>query len=235
MSIQLNNLDANCLYKPELRPAGVYREQITLLANGLISTLVVESTSGDVTVDYYDRVLGQEIFLESHTVLSTAGVDTICIPKFHNSLLAVVTTNGDSVFGIYTSSKAISGIDEIIVNGALPVTSDSGTPFHIMESVESVVDASVDVIDFTVPANTNRTLKTVFGSACEEGTFTLTDKTNSKIIAMFTASTGDANIAYKFDPPYPIEGGTQVVLAFESVNDVPVSTIFGSVMGTDIT
>ena len=108
---------------------------------------------------------------------------------------------------------------------------EGGTPWHLDATAPSVAESEVEILTFTVPASTTRTIERIIGTACCEGVFQLKDGID--ILATFATTPSNFTKEFKFDPGLPIASGKTIKLFFTANEDSPVVDVYGHVMGRD--
>ena len=236
-----------CAYGLETYGPGTYKRKYAFNGDGMYSTVFIKSITPGATLDvnYYETTtgegLGERIDLAAHIQITDAIVPpfshSVCIPKLHRAIQAeAIVSGGDIEFSVYSSSKQISMADKFLLeDGAIPVTFQ-GTQWDTILSAASVAGTKVKLGEFTIPALTTRNITRMYGTACNEGVFTLEIAgAPNQIIAIFATNPSDKTFPFKFEPGKPISSGVTLEAYYEAELDNAVSTAFLHVMATDIT
>lgn len=147
----LNDGQTQILLKNESRPAGVYRQEMLIEGNSLLSSLFIESGDPGATVEvkYYDTTTGvyptERFDLNSHPVfLGTSGprTDRRLISRIHNKPVYEVTVVGGNVtFGLYGTvvSTTATDLDNALqLDGEIADLSlDKGMPIICYDEVQN--------------------------------------------------------------------------------------------------
>ncbi len=246
-TVQLNEFHTQCALKNISRGPGTYEVLTGIRANAMISSVHVSAISpgASLQINYYENTTGdpsvERYDLPSHSLVTDTitlpYTEKIYLPYVHSNVrMEAIVTGGNVTFGVLQTASEVSLIDSILAeSGALPITTDLGTPYHLHGTVLTVENSKEEVLSFLVPNLTTRNLTQVVGTACEEGIFSLEVVGSGEILALFATTPSNFTVSFKFDPGKPIIQGTTVKLYFTANVDNGGGNAHGFVMASDVT
>ena len=241
-SVKLNEFSTQCAIRPQAYAPGTYRVLTRIIADGMVSSLFVDSIDPGATLEvkYWEtttgHAFGERYDLDAHPTVddsfSFPYTHKICIPKLHSAVrMEVILTGGNATFGVLQSANDISVLDKILAEtGEVPVTLEPGTPFHETGTVLAVENSQEKLFDITVAAGKTYKLTQLVGSACEEGKFEAIRQSDSKVLGEVIVTPSNRTFPFKFEPSQPISAGTVIEVFFTAfTNDN--STVRAFLMG----
>lgn len=141
----------------------VIEKEIFQNSSSLLSSVYIQSITGSVLVQFYDRTSGidsgEAVLLSSHPLLTSPITSKITVSKIHNKPFMRITIIGTALFGIY-----ITAIPSVSIINATDISSGGGGSSSTKDQLLSASDLNKDYTFEDFGTKTERVTQIIYSS-----------------------------------------------------------------------